>query len=158
MEKKIAKRLLIEIIILVIVLIIWSTRPINAYKIRTYFIKMKLQNKPYSIITLNNRRKIKGKIIKENDKSLTLNEEYIFINGTIKYIPLEGGFYGIIADDGKKYDPINLDQNFATDGLKVKVKAKILKDVVSFHMWGEIIKIIKIEPSSPQSKYKEVKP
>ena len=80
------------------------------------------------------------------------NEEYIFINGTIKYIPLEGGFYGIIADDGKKYDPINLDQNFATDGLKVKVQAKILKDVVSFHMWGEIIKIIKIEPSSPQSK------
>lgn len=72
MEKKIAKRLLIEIIILVIVLTIWSTRPVNAYKIRTYFIKMKLQNKPYTIITLNNRRKIKGKIIKESDKSLTL--------------------------------------------------------------------------------------
>ena len=72
MEKKIAKRLLIEIIILVIVLTIWSTRPINAYKIRIYFIKMKLLNTPYSVIILNNRRRIKGKIIKENDKSLTL--------------------------------------------------------------------------------------
>jgi hypothetical protein len=72
MDKKTAKRLLAEIIILIIILIIWVTRTNNAYKIRIYFMKMRLLNKPYSVVTLNNRRKIKGKIIKENDKSLTL--------------------------------------------------------------------------------------
>ena len=29
-------------------------------------------------------------------------------SGTITYINLEGGFYGIVADDGEHYVPINL--------------------------------------------------
>ena len=75
----------------------------------------------------------------------TQEEEYISINGSIKYLAFEGGFYGIVSDDGKHYDPINLDQKFATDDLRVKVKAKLLKGIDSFHMWGSIIEIIEID-------------
>jgi hypothetical protein len=61
--------------------------------------------------------------------------------GTVRYISLEGGFYGIVGDDGKNYDPVNLPSGFQEDQLKVKFEGRILKDQVSFHMWGEIIEI-----------------
>ncbi len=61
--------------------------------------------------------------------------------GTVHYISLEGGFYGIVGDDGKNYDPVNLPAEFQKDQLKVKFEGRILKDRVSFHMWGEIIEI-----------------
>jgi len=71
--------------------------------------------------------------------------ETISGTGTIKFIYLEGGFYGIIGDNGDHYDPINLNQEFQVDGLRVRFEAKIRDDLASFHMWGTIIEIIKIE-------------
>ena len=69
--------------------------------------------------------------------------------GTVKYIDLEGGFYGIISDTSffgfKSLDPINLPVKFQEDGLQVKFKARILWNQVSIHMWGLIVKIIEIE-------------
>jgi hypothetical protein len=65
--------------------------------------------------------------------------------GTVQYINLEGGFYGIIDEDGNKYDPVNLPDEFKQDGLRVKFSAKILKDQMSIHMWGTLIEITEIE-------------
>ncbi|MDR3562144.1 MAG: hypothetical protein P4N59_12010 [Negativicutes bacterium] len=63
--------------------------------------------------------------------------------GTVKYIALEGGFWGIVSKDGKNYDPINLAEEFKQDGLPVKVEA-VAKDRVGIHMWGTIIEITAI--------------
>lgn len=65
--------------------------------------------------------------------------------GTIKYIDLEGGFYGIVTDYDGHYDPINLPSEFQVDGLRVKFIAKIRKDLHSYHMWGTIIELIYIK-------------
>jgi inhibitor of cysteine peptidase len=65
--------------------------------------------------------------------------------GTVKYIDLEGGFYGIVGDDNKHYDPMNLDQTYQQDGLRVRFQARIRQDISSIHMWGTIIEITKIE-------------
>ena len=65
--------------------------------------------------------------------------------GTVKYIQLEGGFYGIVAKDGTKYNPVNLDKKYQKDGLKVKCQATIKTDTVSIQMWGKIIEVKKIE-------------
>jgi hypothetical protein len=65
--------------------------------------------------------------------------------GTVKYVNLEGGFYGIVGDDGQQYDPMNLDQTYQKDGLRVHFQAKIRQDIASIHMWGKIIEITKIE-------------
>ncbi|RLG67596.1 hypothetical protein DRN93_04250, partial [archaeon] len=62
-------------------------------------------------------------------------EEVISANGTIKYIPIKGGFYGIITDEGKKYLPLNLPEEFKKDGLRVWFKAKPRK-VATIQMWG----------------------
>jgi hypothetical protein len=65
--------------------------------------------------------------------------------GTVKYVDLEGGFYGIVSDDGKQYDPINLEQTYHEDGLRVRFQAKIRQDMASIHMWGTIIELTRIE-------------
>jgi inhibitor of cysteine peptidase len=65
--------------------------------------------------------------------------------GTVKYIDLEGGFYGIVGDDNKHYDPMNLDQTYQQDGLRVRFQARIRQDISSIHMWGTIIEITKID-------------
>lgn len=63
--------------------------------------------------------------------------------GTVKYINLEGGFWGILAEDGKKYDPVNLADEYKKDGLTVQVAAKV-RNSYSIHMWGTIIEITAI--------------
>jgi len=69
--------------------------------------------------------------------------------GTVKYIYLEGGFYGIIWDipiEKIKYlEPENLPQDLMEDGLRVKFIVKLKPDASSFKMWGIATEIIKIE-------------
>lgn len=65
--------------------------------------------------------------------------------GTVRYIALEGGFYGIVGDDGQKYDPVNLAAEHRVDGLRVRFDFVPRTDLASFHMWGQIIEITGIE-------------
>lgn len=65
--------------------------------------------------------------------------------GKIKYIELEGGFYGIVSDDGENYDPVNLQSEFQIDDLRVKFILKPLENQTSIHMWGTLVEIINIE-------------
>lgn len=64
--------------------------------------------------------------------------------GKIWYMDVEGGFYGIVSDDGEHYDPINLASEFQVDSLQVSFTVKIL-DMVSIHMWGTAVEILEIE-------------
>ena len=70
--------------------------------------------------------------------------EVFEIVGTVTYQEMEGGFYGIEAEDGSKYDPLNLPESFKKDGLKVQVKAQMKTDVIGFHMYGSIIEVMDI--------------
>ena len=72
-------------------------------------------------------------------------EEAISGTGTVKFVELEGGFYGIVGDDNKQYDPINLEQTYQEDGLRIRFQARIRQDISSIHMWGTIIELTKIE-------------
>ena len=65
--------------------------------------------------------------------------------GTVIYNPIEGGFYGIVGDNGKNYDPLNLGKEFQVDGLRVHFEGIKREDMASFHMWGTLIEIINIE-------------
>jgi hypothetical protein len=64
--------------------------------------------------------------------------------GTIIYLSFEGGFYGIVSDDGNGYDPINLPPKFEIVGLRVEFVGEVL-DLYSIHMWGIIIRILSIK-------------
>lgn len=71
--------------------------------------------------------------------------EVVATTGTVQYVDLEGGFYGIVAEDGTRYDPVDLNEEFREDGLRVRFRAERQEDVVSIRMWGEAIRILAIE-------------
>lgn len=64
--------------------------------------------------------------------------------GTVKFIDLEGGFYGLIGDHGERYNPINLNSEYKVDGLRVRFEAKILEDTATIQMWGTPIEVIEV--------------
>lgn len=71
------------------------------------------------------------------------------LTGEIAYIPIAGGLYGIIGDDGQKYQPTNLPRELRKDGLPVKFNAITRKDSFTTVMWGTVIEIKTIKKISP---------
>jgi hypothetical protein len=68
----------------------------------------------------------------------------ISITGTIKFIDIEGGFYGFIADSGERYLPVNLDEQYKFNNTNVRTEGKILENVMTTTMWGTPLEILKI--------------
>jgi len=64
--------------------------------------------------------------------------------GTITYLDLEGGFFGLIADEGAKYDLLNLDEVFQQDGLRVRFRVRLRPDVATIRMWGRPAEVVAI--------------
>jgi len=63
----------------------------------------------------------------------------------LRWISLEGGFYGLVAEDGRKFLPLNLPDDFRKDGLKTRVRGMIKEDVATIYMWGTPLEIIEID-------------
>jgi hypothetical protein len=70
--------------------------------------------------------------------------------GEIVHLTLEGGFWGIVAEDGRRYDAGRLPPEFQQPGLKVWVSAKPVPGRVSFRMWGTPIELVHIERTEPR--------
>ena len=71
------------------------------------------------------------------------------ITGVIKYVDLEGGFWGIETDQ-EKYFPLNLPEQLKEIDAKVSCNIEVL-DVMSLQSWGTPCKIFSfttLEPSS----------
>lgn len=66
----------------------------------------------------------------------------IEITGTVHYQELGTGFWGIVGEDGSKWQPSNMPDTLQKEGIKVNIKAKEQKGAVSIFMWGTSIKII----------------
>ena len=64
------------------------------------------------------------------------------LNCTVRYVELEGGFYGLICGD-EKYYPVNLPEEYRQDGLRVCVVARIA-NVTTFTMWGTPVEVLAI--------------
>lgn len=65
----------------------------------------------------------------------------ITVRGTIRYKDLEGGFWGLDGDDGKKYMPSGLDKALMIDGMVIEVKGIVEEDVMTFQQYGKTLKI-----------------
>ena len=66
----------------------------------------------------------------------------IQIEGKVAYQDLGTGFWGIIANDGSKWRPVNMPASLQKEGLSVSIKAEEQKEAFSIFMWGKSIKII----------------
>jgi hypothetical protein len=88
--------------------------------------------------------------------SISLDETksgLIQITGTVTWVPLEGGFYGIIGDDGTQYDPLNLPEEYSVDGFRIGFTAIEEQNVASIHMWGTIITLTDTTPINQDGTY-----
>ncbi|WP_281559366.1 hypothetical protein [Thalassomonas sp. RHCl1] len=73
--------------------------------------------------------------------------------GTVKYLTMEGGFYGIVTDEGKKLLPMGLAPEYRQHGAIVKVKGELIKNMMTIQQWGTPFKITEIELIAPGLKH-----
>ena len=71
--------------------------------------------------------------------------------GRVQFLNLEGGFYGIITDSGRKILPMNMAKEFAQNGAIVRIKGKV-KNVLTIQQWGTPFTITEIELITPGNK------
>jgi hypothetical protein len=64
--------------------------------------------------------------------------------GTVVFLSFEGGFYGIIDDHNRHWDPSNLPQQYQADSLRVRFEGRIT-DLPTFHMWGRTVELESIK-------------
>ena len=72
------------------------------------------------------------------------NGQAIAIGGQVVYRDKDGGFYGILADNGGQFEPILLDQQFKTDGARIKITGTLDPTHLGKHGWGNIVDIQKV--------------
>ena len=67
------------------------------------------------------------------------------ITGTVVYQELEGGFWGIIGDDNRQYEPVSeLPRAVQVNNSRVEAHLEPA-DVISFKMWGQPVYIRSIK-------------
>jgi len=66
-------------------------------------------------------------------------------NGTVTYVDLEGGFYGIVADDGRHYLPLGLDERWQVDGMNVTFVAEVQENTMTIQQWGRPVEVLAID-------------
>jgi len=113
---------------------------------------MRSESVPSAAPSVSNLNAPDRKDASATETKTSITADVFEIIGTVAYVELEGGFYAIIAEDGKRYDPMNLPNSFRTDGLKVTVKAKLRPDAAGFHMYGPIIEVVDIDSVLPSSQ------
>lgn len=73
-------------------------------------------------------------------------EDVVSATGTVRYVDLEGGFYGIVSRDDQRYLPQNLPDSLRHDGRHVRFRGTLQRDVVTIQQWGTPIELIDIAP------------
>ena len=69
------------------------------------------------------------------DKEPEVEPEYKY-QGTVTYIGLEGGFYGVITKSGKKLLPMNLDKMYFQDGAVIQFNGEAAEGMMTIQQWG----------------------
>lgn len=79
----------------------------------------------------------------DDDETSNL-EDIVSAVGTVRYVDLEGGFYGIETDAGVQYLPQDLPDAYQQDGMRVRFRARILDEVMTVQMWGQPVRLLDI--------------
>ena len=66
------------------------------------------------------------------------------LNGKATRVELEGGFWGIIDQEGNQWQPVNMPEQLKREGSEVECTV-YKTDAVSSAMWGEPVHIVSFE-------------
>ena len=71
--------------------------------------------------------------------------DVVRVNGTVRFMTFEGGFWAVRGDDNVTYDPVGgLPAAFQSEGLRVRMEARHRNDMASVHMAGPLVEILNI--------------
>ncbi|MDI5838190.1 hypothetical protein [Shewanella xiamenensis] len=73
-----------------------------------------------------------------NKPSISPKGEGMMLQGTVRYLNLEGGFWGIVADNGQKILPKNLPQEYRKDGIRLSFTALEITGMMTIQQWGKL--------------------
>ncbi|KQC04177.1 MAG: hypothetical protein APR53_03805 [Methanoculleus sp. SDB] len=79
-------------------------------------------------------------------------EQVLSGTGTITFVPEDGGFYGIVTEDGTRYRPLNLDDPYRAPGVRVIFAGKVRSDRIGIGQWGLPVDLITIRPADPGAR------
>ena len=67
------------------------------------------------------------------------------ITATVVHLDFEGGFWGLVDDDGNKLRPVDpLPESVQEDGLRVEARVEPAQGM-SFAMWGRAVRVLSID-------------
>ncbi|MBK8564726.1 MAG: hypothetical protein IPN76_15680 [Saprospiraceae bacterium] len=66
------------------------------------------------------------------------------ILGTVKYLNLGTGFWGIVDEKGNEWRPINMPEQLKKEGKQVTITAHEV-DEMSVFMWGTPVEIVRFQ-------------
>ncbi|MCX5749878.1 MAG: TolC family protein [Candidatus Saganbacteria bacterium] len=81
------------------------------------------------------------------DKNTALiTRELLILNGQMKYVDLEGGFYSFLSDDGRSYVLTGKPAEDIISGAKtgkkdIKISGTLKKDMVTYMMAGQVLEV-----------------
>lgn len=68
------------------------------------------------------------------------------VRGKVVHEPIEGGFWGIVSEDGDRYQPVDeLPAHLQHDGLDVEADVEP-SGLASLMMWGKTVRVRSIRP------------
>ena len=74
--------------------------------------------------------------------------DQLSVMATVRYNGIEGGFYELVADHGRAYDPTNLPPQFQRESVRVEVVAQLRPDLEGIHGAGPIVTILRLRQRS----------
>lgn len=78
------------------------------------------------------------------EKSMKNLSNYSY-KGTIRYMNMEGGFYGIVTDKGEKLLPIGLEKKYFVEGTVISFSGKYVEGMMTIQQWGKPFKVDKVQ-------------
>ncbi len=70
--------------------------------------------------------------------------ENVALGGTVVFRGDGSGFYGILADNGGQYEPVNLDPKFRNDGQRISFTGRLDTTALGEHHWGNPIELTRV--------------
>lgn len=75
------------------------------------------------------------------EQMLKKQEAMMQLTGTVNYMDFEGGFYGFVAKDGKKYTLSKLPKEFRKHGLVIEITAEPMEAMATTTQFGSLLKV-----------------